>query len=240
MEATESQTSTTEPAEGSTETINRPDNIPEKFWDTSAGSANVDALAEAYTSLEKKMFTKNEVLREELSNERLAGRPEDLSKYTPPETEGVEWTDNDPLLSFWREQSFEMGLNNDQFQNGVMAYVKAQQDASPNIEAEMAKLGEDAQTRVDAVKAWSDNLTSETQQQLSRIANTAEGLIAVEELMASASKSASVVNDQSIEATPKTIQELQQAMNSPEYWDPARRNPKLIEEITNGFAQLAR
>lgn len=239
MEATESQASGTEQTAESTEAASRPDNIPEKFWDADAGSAKVDALAEAYTSLEKKMFTKNEILREEIANERLAGRPEDLSKYIPPEAEGVEWSENDPLLSFWREQSFEMGLNNEQFQNGVMAYMKAQQDAAPNVEAEMAKLGEDAGTRVDAVKAWSDKLTPETQEQLARIATTAEGLMAVEELMASATKSASVVNEQSVVAKPKTIEELQQAMNTPEYWDPARRDPKLVEEITNGFAQLS-
>jgi hypothetical protein len=232
------QVSGTEQTAESVETIDRPDNIPDKFWDSETNSAKVDSMAEAYTALEKKMFTKNEVLRAELADERLASRPEDLSKYTTPELEGVEWSDTDQLLSFWREQSFTMGLDNEQFQSGVSAYIDAVQKNAPNIEAEMAKLGDDAQTRVNAVKSWSEKLSTQTQEQLAKVANSAEGLMAVEELMGMVGKSGGLVDSQASAPVKRTIEELQQLMNSPKYWDPAHRDPKLIEEITQGFARL--
>jgi hypothetical protein len=52
------QVSGTEQTAESVETIDRPDNIPDKFWDSETNSAKVDSMAEAYTALEKKMFTK--------------------------------------------------------------------------------------------------------------------------------------------------------------------------------------
>lgn len=38
-------------------TSQRPESVPEKFWDKAKGSVNVDAMAQAYTALERKQST---------------------------------------------------------------------------------------------------------------------------------------------------------------------------------------
>ena len=71
---------TTEPAE-------RPDFIPEKFWDASTGEINIEEFGKSYSNLEKYVGGKKDELREviinELSEEADSERPE---SYTNVDT----------------------------------------------------------------------------------------------------------------------------------------------------------
>ena len=117
--------------------------------------------------LEQKFLSKMDDLRAEVKAESLANRPENASDYKLPELEGVEFQDGDPLLSFWREQAHGMGMDNDGFQAGIKSYVEAMQATAPNVDQELAKLGEDGQTRIDAINAWADaKLTEDTKNAL--------------------------------------------------------------------------
>lgn len=231
----QSQTSGTEQTTESTEAV-RPDNIPEKFWDASTGSVATDQMADAYTELEKAFHQKTETLREEIANERLSDRPESLDKYTLPEIEGL--GNDDWQVNFWREQAYELGLNDEQFGKVVNAFAEKSIAAMPDFDAEKAKLGDDADTRLEAITAWADTLDDNTKSRIYDIAVTADGVNAVETLMALAQKSSSVVSDQQTATPAKTQEELQQMMNDERYWNPAMRDPRLVAEIEKGFAKL--
>ena len=186
------------------------------------------------------MFTKNDVLKAEIEKERFANRPETKDEYTLPEIDGVQFSDDDPLLAFWKDQAHSQGLDQSGFEAGIQAYQQAVANVAPNFDAEMKKLGEDANTRIDAIKAWSDSSLSETAQgYLAQMATTAEGVTAIEELMALSAKSANVVSDQPSVASVPTMEELQELMNSPGYWDHSgKRDMELVRKVEEGFKRL--
>ncbi|MCA0451215.1 MAG: hypothetical protein LCH62_15835 [Proteobacteria bacterium] len=128
----------------------RPEHIPEKFWDATAGAPRVDDLAKSYTNLES-AFRKG---KESYEAERLKGRPEKPDGYAvalpkegpiaealskaklqivdkAPDTPeaGVNYfvlDPKDPLLGFWREHAHKNGLSQDDFTAGVVQFATAQ------------------------------------------------------------------------------------------------------------------
>lgn len=241
----ESQTSSPEQATESVETqeqsiASRPDYVPEKFWDADKGEARLQTFSESYTHLEQKLHSKMDDLRAEVKAESLANRPENSSDYTLPELEGVEFQDEDPLLSFWREQAHGMGMDNDGFQEGIKSYVEALQAMAPNVDQELEKLGEDGQTRINAINAWADaKLSEDTKNALNSLATTAEGVVAIEEMMALSQSSASSVDGGQSAPVAESLEELQALMNDPKYWGAAGvRDQGLIDRVTKGFERL--
>ena len=241
----ESQTSSPEPTTESVETqeqsiASRPEYVPEKFWDAEKGEARLQTFGESYTQLEQKFHSKMDDLRAEVKAEGLANRPENSSDYTLPELEGVEFQDGDPLLSFWREQAHGMGLDNAGFQAGIQNYVEAMQANAPNIDQELAKLGEDGQTRIDAINAWADaKLSEDTKNALNMLATTAEGVVAIEEMMSLSQSSANNVDGASSTPVAETLEELQALMNTEKYWGAAGvRDDQLVDRVTKGFERL--
>ena len=218
----------------------RPEYVPEKFWDADKGEARLQTFGESYTQLEQKFHSKMDDLRAEVKAESLANRPENASDYTLPELEGVEFQEDDPLLSFWREQAHGMGMDNDGFQAGIKSYVEAMQATAPNVDQELAKLGEDGQTRIDAINAWADaKLTEDTKNALNSLATTAEGVVAIEEMMSLSQTSANTVDASQSTPVAETLEELQALMNTEKYWGAAGvRDDQLVDRVTKGFERL--
>ena len=220
----------------------RPEYVPEKFWDAEKGEARLQTFGESYTQLEQKFHSKMDDLRAEVKAESLANRPENASDYTLPELEGVEFEEGDPLLSFWREQAHGMGMDNDGFQAGIKSYVEAMQATAPNVDQELAKLGEDGQTRIDAINAWADaKLTEDTKNALNALATTAEGVVAIEEMMSLSQSSANTVDASQSTPVAETLEELQALMNTEKYWGAAGvRDDQLVDRVTKspGDAKL--
>ena len=218
----------------------RPEYVPEKFWDAEKGEARLQTFGESYTQLEQKFHSKMDDLRAEVKAESLANRPENASDYTLPELEGVEFQEGDPLLSFWREQAHGMGMDNDGFQAGIKSYVEAMQASAPNVDQELAKLGEDGQTRIDAINAWADaKLTEDTKNALNALATTAEGVVAIEEMMSLSQSSANTVDASQSTPVAETLEELQALMNTEKYWGAAGvRDDQLVDRVTKGFERL--
>ena len=76
------------------ETFERPDFIPEKFWDATKGEVNLEEFGKSYTNLEKYVGGKKEELRDqivdELQQEAIAERPEKVEGYELPKLpEGI-------------------------------------------------------------------------------------------------------------------------------------------------------
>ena len=90
------------------ETVERPDYIPEKFWDGERNEVNVEALGSSYKSLESKLGQRTEDLtksiREDISKEQRANVPEgDYELVAPDIPEGVEVNlePDLPLVKWW-------------------------------------------------------------------------------------------------------------------------------------------
>jgi hypothetical protein len=117
----------------------RPDDVPEKFWDSEKGAVRTDLVLKSYGDLEKKLTggkgldALTEEIKTGLEAERLKSRPEkpDGYKLQVPEgavPEGVQFDfdDKHPLVGWWRERAHAMGLSQADFDAGVAQYIQGE------------------------------------------------------------------------------------------------------------------
>ena len=131
MEETLLQTQSEAPAEATAETpavetapteVARPEWLPEKFSDPAD-------MAKAYGELEGKLGKGEEELRtklmEEMETEAFAERPASVGEYVLPESiDEAEAVDNE-LLNWWSNYSWENGLSQTEFAEGIEKYANA-------------------------------------------------------------------------------------------------------------------
>lgn len=214
----------------------RPDFIPEKFWKD--GAPDVENLAKSYAELTSWKNTKTEELLKQLDAERLKARPEAMDAYKLPEIEGVDPAelDDTPLLGFWRETAFNMGLNQEQFENGIKQYMDSVAASGPDLEAEQKALGENAEQRIAAVTQWATTTFSEPEEfeAIQRLGQTAAGIKVLERLMGQ-----SMQGDSGTGATKSlTIEELKAMQLDARYWNPVHRDPAFVKQVDEGFQKL--
>ena len=206
----------------------RPEWLPEKF-------NTPEDLVNSYSSLESKLGKGETELREsimnEIESEAFANRPEKAGDYTLPE--GMDELATDPNIEWWSNFAWENGFSQDEFNEGLSRMMPPQ----PDLDAEIEKLGDNANARIEAVALWSQkNLPAEFEQEVMRMGETAEGVQLLEHFM-SALSSGSVSGD----ATTPTVlgkQELESMMKDPRYWDNTRRDPAYVKQVDEGFAKL--
>ncbi|MBT8411175.1 MAG: hypothetical protein KJP02_05190, partial [Octadecabacter sp.] len=82
----------------------RPDYVPEKFWDSDKGETRLEALTKSYGEFEKKFHESG----------KFIGAPEG-GEYEISLPEGIEAELNteDPVLQWFQGQAAEMGLSQD-------------------------------------------------------------------------------------------------------------------------------
>lgn len=143
--------------------------MPEKFWDATKGSANVEGLGKSYSELEAKFSKGKDALRAEVDAERFKNRPEKPEAYAfvPPKEgplaeifKGLTVVDKtpekmepgksylvvdekDPLMGFWREHAHKNGLSPDEFSAGVAVFAQSmmgRQKATPSEDAMRAAI----------------------------------------------------------------------------------------------------
>jgi len=162
--------------------INRPDNVPEKFWNNETKSVNHDQVLESYTQLSSKFgsFTGAPDAYEFALSEQLTEN-------------GIELDADDPLISQFTEMAKEANMSQDMANKLVNMFVESEYARSgANGEAEtarqaeqMALLGDNANQRVANISNWAKaNLTAEQAEGLQDAATTAAGVQAIEALIA--------------------------------------------------------
>ena len=156
----------------------RPEWLPEKY---NSG----EDLAKAYKQLESKLGSKEEDIRnsilEEIQNEAFADRPENAGAYEMPESIDPEMGVDNELLQWWSNHSFENGFSQEEFEQGVEMYAKAIEGTQPDLEAEAAKLGENASARIEAASMFANKFfPQEALPAIERMCETHEGIIALE------------------------------------------------------------
>lgn len=204
----EAVTETTETTDADivAESIGRPENVPEKFWNDETKSVNNDAVLESYNQLSSKFgsFTGAPDAYEFSLSEELAEK-------------GVELDAENPLISQFTELAKEANMSADMANQLVNMFVEgqyadslgAEEAETSRVTEEMAKLGDNAAQRVDNISKWANaNLTPEQVEGLADATTTAAGVQAIEALIAK-SRNASVVNEDAAPVSNISQAELQ-------------------------------
>lgn len=205
---------------------------------------SADDLANAYKELEKKLGSKEETLREklleELQAEAFKDRPASAGEYQLPETVDPETAVDSELLQWWSNHAFENGYSQEEFQKGIDMYVEAiSANAEPEIDmdAEAAKLGDNANQRIEAASMFANKFFPENAiGAIERMCETHEGILALEHIM-DAMKDGSFSGETS-PSTRLDEQALREMMQDERYHSPVRRDPHFVKQVEEGFRKL--
>lgn len=140
----------------------RPEDVPEKFWNADKKGVDVAGTLKAYRELEGKFGQKTDKLKEDLKAELRQGVPAKAEDYAVKVSDGVLPegfkmalpAESDPLLKGMRELFHETGAKPEQWQKALDLFVGWQAQNLPNVTAEKQRLGEGADERVAAVDMW--------------------------------------------------------------------------------------
>ena len=214
----------------------RPEWLPEKY-------KSGEDLAKAYKELESKLGTKDEDIRsevlKEIEAESFKDRPDSAGDYLLPDYVDEESAIDSEVLKWWADHAFTYGFSQSEFEEGIEKVMQATQGEMVDTEAEIEKLGDNANARIEAAALFSKQFfPEEHMDSIERLTETAEGLMALEFVMEKL-QSPSMGSD----STPSgkiTEQGLREMMQDERYWHPARRNNDFIQEVNDGFQKLYR
>lgn len=233
------QETTQEVSQENTSEVQIPEYIPEKFWDTERNEIKVEELGASYKALEQKLGMRTEDLvkqvQEDYENQRKSSVPESYEVRLPEIPEDVEIT-VDPeqeLVKSWQQICRDNGLSQEVFDQGVAAFVNNEIAGLPNLQEEMAKLGDNARERIEAADLWSKKyLSTDSYDAIANLASTAEGVKALEEIM-SLSRSKPLPNTNTVIDVELDERDLQSMMKDPRYWKEGMKDPAYIAKVTN-------
>tara|TARA_R100000742_G_C4277532_1_gene99512 strand:- start:1070 stop:1819 length:750 start_codon:yes stop_codon:yes gene_type:complete len=217
-----------------TKTEDRPEWLPEKY-------KSGEDLAKAYKELESKLGTKDEDIRaevlKEIEAESFKDRPDSAGEYQLPDYIDEESAIDSDVLKWWADHAFTYGFSQSEFEEGIAKVMQATQAEMIDTDAEIEKLGDNANARIEAASLFSKQFFSEQHMDsIERLTETAEGLETLEFIMEKL-QSPSMGSD----STPSgkiTEQGLREMMQDERYWHPARRNNDFIQEVNDGFQKL--
>ena len=238
---------------GGKEETGKPDFVPDHFWNSESNEVELEKLVTSYNEMGTKIREKTETVREtvkaELDADRLANRPETADNYEVKvpdkiqeqfqEGEGFEFSDKDPMLSFWKEFSFNQGFSQETFEEGISAYIESAFAQAPVYEEELQKLGEHGRERAVNAHKWAkQNLSEDTYNVLAQMAEKAEGVMAVEEIMKKTGEPAFSPTGTVQGGDRPSIDELRKMQADPRYWDPNKMDKEFIRKVDAGYEKL--
>lgn len=218
--------------------VQRPDYVPEKFWKD--GKVDLETAFTSYKELETKFTTKTEELLKQLDSERRKGLPEAPEKYEMklPEEIGLKPDDikDHPAVDWWRKTAFEAGLPPDKFNEGVSQLIGILTQG-PDLEAEAAKLGENARVRIEAVTTWATQTFTDPEEfaAIQLLGTSASGIKVLEKLMG---KQRPDTGEAASAAPALTLDKLRSMQADPRYWNPTQRDPAFVKQVDEGFNAL--
>jgi len=233
--------------DSATETVSneRPEYIPEKFWDPDENQTNIEALGRAYGELSSFVGKKRDEIHDEVvlqyQKELNENRPESPDKYAALFNDESPWKemekdihyDSDPLVQMWADTAHKAGLSNEEYSKGVEVYLDAI-TAGPDMDEEIAKLGENGKARIEAVDLWANkNLNEEQYNALTSMAQSSEIISALETLMNSTKSAQTGAYTAEAVSSKPSREDMESAMNDPRYWDPGRRDAAFVRHVEN-------
>lgn len=211
----------------------RPEWLPEKF-------KTPEALLESYTNLEKKQSQKEEDLKksweEELQQQAFANRPENAGDYELPETIDKELAENNKLLDWWSKVSWDNGFSQQEFVDGIEIFRNEYYGEQTSAEDEIKKLGDNGQERVQAVELWANKFFPENiMPSIVRLAETSEGIEAMEHIMESLKGTQSIASESSNKLDEDMVKQM---MKDERYHNPAKRDLNWVKQVDESYAKL--
>lgn len=153
-----------DPSKDKTEIEVRPENVPEKFWDTEKGELRRDSLLKSYDDREKELSRlKGDVTPVKDFREYLADDMVKDGKLVLPEELEEEVTVDDPVLVGIMESLQARGASKEMGQEiikDMFAVLAKNVGGEIDVEAEMARLGENGMVVMEANHTWIDGLVS--------------------------------------------------------------------------------
>lgn len=164
------------------DSIPRPENCPEKFWNAETKSINNDQVLESYNQLSTKFGA-------------FTGAPEsyDFKLSEDLTANGVELDLENPIIGKFTEMAKEANMSPEMANNLVNMFVEGQyadqlganEAEDARFDEQMGILGDNAQQRVNNISNWAQaNLTPEQIEGLEDATTTAAGVQAIEALIA--------------------------------------------------------
>lgn len=210
----------------------RPEWLPEKY-------KSGEDLAKAYKELSSKLGNKDEEIRQsvadELKAESVKNRPESIGDYELPESIDTDNAADSELLQWWAGHAFEQGFGQEEFEKGIEMYAQSSMSSGPDLEAEAAKLGENASDRIESASMFANKFFPEAAlPAIERMCESHEGIIALEAIQ-EAMKDGSFSGDL---AAPTSVTEdsLKEMMQDPRYW--SKNDPSFVREVEAGYKKL--
>ena len=215
----------------------RPEWLPEKFF--KEGKPDYEGLAKSYTEAETYIGKKKEDLtaeiRTQIEEEQTKGLPETADKYVLPEIPDNYDTDT-PLMDGWKKYCLDNKLNQEAFNKGIELFIESQPKF--DIEGEKKKLGENPNSRIEAVSLWvNKHFPDEQKPMLEAMCSTSQGVEAVEKIMAMLKDNMSQSPETDVTGG-KSLTDLQMMMKDRRYWHPTQRDPNFVKQIDQAFAKL--
>ena len=212
----------------------RPEGLPEKF-------NTREDMAKSYSELESWKGKKEEDIKanvlQELETEAYANRPASAGDYQIPEILDDAEAATNPLLKWWADYSWENGLSQDEFNEGITKWAEHNTSDEPDLDQVKKDLGDNANQRVEAVQLFMNKFFPEEMQgAVAQLGTSAEGIKALELIQRSMQQTAP--NAQASSPSKVTIEDLMAKMRDPRYDDPARRDKAYVQEITDGFKRI--
>lgn len=214
--------------------VERPEHIPEKFWDKDNKTIRVDDLVKSYSEVEKELHkTKN-------ANKA----PDEYEVVVPDEyKEVVELPDDDPMLVAYKGYAKENDFSQSQFDANLNFFIDfMNKQAADDQAAEIEKFGGEAKAKetIANVRTFLKNrLSPESYLVLTATTTTYEQFQALEELRKLASVQRPPPDDPSLSVEEDLSEsDLRALMKKPEYYDERKRDPKLVRKVEEGFKKL--
>jgi len=223
----------------------RPEYIPEKFYNPETGEIRTEEMAKSYTQLEKFSTGKEEEMEEriveKLAQEHAENVPENYELPALPEGITEEMVNANPLTEWWKDTAKENGFTQDEFEAGVVAYVEQMQSQQVDIDAEKQKLGENANARIDAVNDFASKYfpPDEYEALQMTLGTSAEGILALERIMEMLNTN---VRSEQFSQPEKqlTIADARAMMSDPRYYDPKYRDDAFVKKVDAAFRMLVK
>ena len=240
-QTTPTESATETPTEVSPPTTNesvaeptRPTWLNEKFETGEDLQKSYDELASKLGKSREDV--KSEVLQE-LETEAYANRPASAGDYQIPEILDEAEAATNPLLKWWADYSWDNGLSQEEFNEGITKWAEHTGSNQPDLEQVKKDLGDNANARVEATQLFVNKFFPEDlRDAVAELGTSAEGIKALELIQRSMQQAQP--NNQATAPAKQTIEDLMAKMRDPRYYDPARRDKAYVQEVTNGFKTL--
>ena len=228
-----------ETTETTTEENEMPEYVPEKFWNKDLNEINVEEMGASYKALEKRLGQRTEELagtiREEVLADIKGTAPEAYEIQLPelPEGVNIDVDPEQPLLQWWEQTARSKGLSNEDFNKGIEAFVNNEVAALPDRDTQINLLGENANVRIESADLWAKkNLSENSYEAIVNLATTADGVKAIEEIMALNKDAPIPSTETKIDVTPSG-DDLRSMMKDERYWKDGAKDQAYIKKVTD-------